>query len=120
MVIFFHNAPKILNHTMFSCKVVEFEGTYYINSLHNQLVRPQDIHELNKTRPVQASDYILRDLEVIVTREILNKEECYTLYFLADLTFFQNHTVVSCGKGETKVFCGDFRLIFDRGVIPHM
>ena len=95
---------------MFSCKVVEFEGTYYINSLHNQLVRPQDIHELNKTRPVQASDYIFKELEVIVTWEILNMEECYTLYFLADLTFFQNHTVVSCGKGETKVFLWGFSL----------
>ena len=105
---FFHNSPQIQNYTLFSCKVVEIEGNYFINNLHNQLVRPQDIHELNKTRPVQASDYIFKDLEVIVTREILNKEECYTLYFLADLSFSQNNTVVYCDKGKTKVFLWGF------------
>ena len=55
-----------------------------------------------------------------MTQEILNKEECFTLYFLADLTFFENHTVVSCGEGETRVYCGDFRLIFDKGVVSHL
>ena len=83
-------------------------------------MRPQDIHELNRTRPVQMTEYILKDLQVIVTRKIINKEECFTFYFLAHLTFFNNFTAVSCKKGETKVYCGDFRLTFDKGVVSHL
>ena len=101
---FQHNAPRMMNFTMFSCRVVEFEGNYLINGLHNQVVGPTDIHRYNKTRPVQASDFVLKNLEVIATREIINKEECYTLFCLANLSFYQNSTLIYCNKGKTKVF----------------
>ena len=117
---FLHNSPKVQNYTHFSCKVVEIDGTFFINNLHNQFLMPKDIQELNRTRPVQTIDFIFNDLKVVVTQEILNKEECFTLYFLDDLTFFENHTVVSCGKGETRFYCGDFRLIFYKGVVSHL
>ena len=46
--------------------------------------------------------------------------ECFHLYFLENLTFYENHTVISCKKGETRYYCGNFRLIFDKGVISHL
>ena len=117
---FQHNAPRIMNFTMFSCRVVEFEGNYLINGLHNQVVGPTDIHRYNKTRPVQASDFVLKNLEVIATREIIDEEECYTLFCLANLSFYQNSTLIYCNKGKTKVFCGEFKVTFDEGVVSHM
>ena len=74
--------------------MVEIDEKFFINNSLNQFLLPKDIQELNRTRPVQAIEYIFNNLKVVVTREILNKEECFTLYFLDDLTFFENHTVI--------------------------
>ena len=101
---FRHNAPRMINLTMFSCRVMEFEGNYLINGLHNKVVGPTDIHRYNTTKPVQTSDFVLQNLEVIATHEIIDDEECYTLFCMTDLSFYENNTLTYCNKGKTKVF----------------
>ena len=101
---FQHNVYKMMNFSMFSCHVSEFEGTYWVNGLHNRVVGPKDIQTFNKSRQVQPSDYVLENLKVIATREIIDDVECYTLFCLANMTYFENNTLVYCKKGESKVF----------------
>ena len=117
---FRHNVYNMRNFSYFSCHVSEFEGSYWVNGLHNRVVGPKDIQKLNKTRQVRPSDYVLEGLKVIATREIINDVECYTLFCLTNMTYFENNTLVYCKKGGSKVFCGEFTVTFAEGVLSHM
>ena len=55
---YFHITQQMENYTYFSCEVVEVDKMFYINALHNQFLLPKDIQDLNRTRKVQASDFI--------------------------------------------------------------
>ena len=116
----FHITPQMQNYTYFSCEVVTVDKMFYINALHNQFLLPKDIQDLNRTRKVQASDFVLDNIKVVVKRDIFNESECFDLYFLEDLTFYENHTVISCRKGDTRYYCGNFKLIFNQGIISHL
>ena len=84
---YFHTSPQMQNFTYFSCAVIEINQVFYINSLHNQFLLPKDIQNLNHTRKVQASDFVLNDLKVVVKRDIFDKSECFNLFFLQKLDF---------------------------------
>ena len=108
------------NYTYFSCEVLEVDKKFYINGLHNQFLLPKDINDLNRTRKVQSSDFVLENIKVVVKRDIFNESECFNVYFLDDLTFYENYTVISCKEGDTRYYCGDFKLIFNQGIISHL
>ena len=117
---FRHNVYKLRNFTVFSCYVSEFDGSFWLNDLHNRIVGPKDIDKYNRTRQVRPSDYALDNLKVIATRKVIDNRECYTLFCLTNTTYFENKTLVNCEKGESKVFCGEFTVTFAEGILSHM
>ena len=108
------------NFTWFSCKVLNVGKKFLINNLHNKFLSPQDIKRFNHTREVKSSDFFLENLGVIVKRDMKNNSECFDIFFLEAVTFYENHTVISCKPGDKRSYCGDFKLIFSEGVISHL
>ena len=117
---FGHNVYKLKNFTLFSCFVSEFEGTFWLNDLHNRVVEPKDIDLYNRSRPIKPSDYVLRNLKIIATRKIIDKRECYTLFCITNTTYFENNTLENCNRGSSKVFCGRFSVTFAEGTLSHL
>ena len=106
------------NYTYFSCEVLNVDKNFYINNLYNQFLLPKDIIGMNRTRKVKPSDFALNNIKV--KRDMLIESECFNVYFLEDLTFYENFTVISCKAGDTRYYCGDFKLIFNQGEISHL
>ena len=77
---FKHSIYKLQNFSAFSCFVEEFKGNFYLNDLHNRMLRPKDVQIFNKTRPIRSSDFVNRNLDIIVTKNIIEKSDCFTIF----------------------------------------
>ena len=59
-------------------------------------------------------------MKIIATRKIIDNRECYTLFCVTNTTYLENNTLVSCDKGSSKVWCGQFSLKFAEGTLSHL
>ena len=117
---FRHTTYKLSNFTMFSCFVKEFDGGFWLNDLHNRILEPKDFEFYNKSRPITSSDFVLKNLDVIATRKIIENNECYTLFCVSNTSYMENDTLVRCDRGSSKVWCGQFVLKFAEGSLSHL
>ena len=117
---FRHTTYKLTNFTMFSCFVKEFDGGFWLNDLHNRIVEPKDIEFYNKSRPIKSSDFVLKNLDIIATRKIIENRDCYTLFCVSNTSYMENDTLVRCDRGSSKVWCGQFILKFAEGSLSHL
>ena len=111
-----HSTYKLSNWTMFSCFVKEFEGNFYVNDLHNRILRPKEVEFFNKTRPIRSSDFVVQNLDIIATRN----RDCYTLFCVSNTSYKENGTLVRCDRGSAKTWCGQFILEFSEGSLSHL
>ena len=82
---FKHSIYKLSNFSMFSCFVKEFEGNFYLNDLHNRILRPKEVEFFNKTRPIRSSDFVVQNVGIIATRNIIENGDCYTIFCVSKL-----------------------------------
>merc|ERR1711923_197337 len=113
---FRHSTYKLSNVTMFSCFVKEFDGNFYLNDLHNRILRPKEVELFNKSRPIRSSDSLTKQLNIIAT---INRE-CYTLFCVSNTSYKENGTLVRCDRGSAKTWCGQFVLEFSEGSLSHL
>ena len=119
-VSFKHSIYKLSNFSSFSCFVKEFGNNFYLNDLHNRILRPKDVEIFNKTRPIRSSDFFDKKLEIIVTKNIIEKLDCFTIFCVSNTSYKTNGTLVKCDRGSANVWCGQFVLEFAEESISHL
>ena len=117
---FRHSTYQLSNFSMFSCYVKEFGGNFYVNDLHNRILRPKDVEIFNRTRPIRSSDFLDKKLEIIATKNIIEKLDCYTIFCVSNTSYKTNGTLVKCDRGSSNVWCGQFVLEFAEESISHL
>ena len=117
---FRHSTYQLSNFSMFSCYVKEFGGNFYVNDLHNRILRPKEVEFFNKTRPIRSSDFVVQNVGIIATRNIIENGDCYTMFCVSSTSYKGNGTLMKCDRGDSKVWCGQFMLEFAEGSISHL
>ena len=117
---FKHSIYKLQNFSTFSCFVEEFKGNFYLNDLHNRMLRPKDVQIFNKTRPIRSSDFVNRNLDIIVTKNIIEKSDCFTIFCTSNTSYKINGTLVECERGSSQRWCDQFILDFEEESISHL
>ena len=117
---FRHSTYQLSNFSMFSCYVKEFGGNFYVNDLHNRILRPKEVEFFNKTRPIRSSDFVVQNVGIIATRNIIEDGDCYTMFCVSNTSYKENGTLMRCDRGDSVVRCGQFLLEFSEGSISHL
>ena len=119
-VKFVHQKPVIRNYQLFSCEVIEINGNFYFNDLHNRMLVIERSDKFDITRPLSSKEYVLEGLKIISKKVVAqNNSLCFQMFCLDKITFYLKESLKMCHRGAKLEFCDTFVLMFNQGLISN-